>query len=244
MKKYILILLTLILHSNFLDAQKTTANNSITCVICDGDGKCSECGGLKKCKYCQGDKLFQKQTKICPNCANWSQSYRNKVPCHRCKDSRNIIINTCSFCNNKGLCSKCKGNGKCYVCKSKGSILLSDALGTKNTFSANSIIGNSTILNGLEIAQYDFPNVMTMTEALAACKSLGQGWRLPTLDELNFLYNNKATIGGFYISGGDRAYWSMPTSKEVSMTKNFWGGYEGRVYYWFTNLVRAVRTVN
>lgn len=179
----------------------TSANNSITCVICDGNGRCPECGGLKKCKFCQGDKLFQKHTKICPNCANWSQSYRNKVPCHRCKDSRNIIINTCSFCNNKGLCSTCKGNGKCYVCKSKGSILLSDALGTKNTFSANSIIGNSTILNGLEIAQYDFPNQMTMTEALAACKSLGQGWRLPTLDELNFYMTINLLLEAFIFQG-------------------------------------------
>jgi uncharacterized protein (TIGR02145 family) len=28
--------------------------------------------------------------KTCPNCANWSSEYRNKVPCHTCKDSRSV----------------------------------------------------------------------------------------------------------------------------------------------------------
>ena len=29
-------------------------------------------------------------SKTCPSCENWSESYRKKVPCHRCKDTRKI----------------------------------------------------------------------------------------------------------------------------------------------------------
>ncbi len=241
MKKYLFFLFTLIMHSNLLNAQMTSTNNSISCVICKGDGKCSECGGLKKCRFCQGNKLLQKHTELCPNCANWSQSYRDKVPCHKCKDIRSIIVNTCSFCNNKGLCSTCKGSGKCYECKSKGSVSVSKVLGSKNTFSANRIIGNTTRLDGLEIAQYDFPNQMTMTEALAACKLLGQGWRLPSSEELDFLYDNKATIGGFDTS---LFYWSMPSNNKTAKVKNFWGGYDFQCPLTVPRLVRVVRTVN
>lgn len=37
----------------------------------------------------------------------------------------------------------------------------------------------------------------TWDEAMKACADLGDGWRLPTRDELNVLYKNKDKIGGF-----------------------------------------------
>ena len=45
---------------------------------------------------------------------------------------------------------------------------------------------------------------MTWHEAVEVCKKLGKGWRLPTKDELNFLYENKEEIGGF----ANNFYWS------------------------------------
>ena len=45
---------------------------------------------------------------------------------------------------------------------------------------------------------------MNWEEAVKACKNLGYGWRLPTKEELNILYENKDKIGGFASSN----YWS------------------------------------
>ena len=45
---------------------------------------------------------------------------------------------------------------------------------------------------------------MEWDDAMKACADLGDGWRLPTKDELNTLYQNKDKIGGFANSG----YWS------------------------------------
>ena len=217
------------------------STNSISCVICKSDGKCPECEGFKKCKYCQGNKLYQIHTEKCPNCVNWSESYRSKVPCHRCKDTRSVIIKTCSFCRNKGLCRTCKGSGICFECGGKGYILIKKKLNTKNSFNPNDIIGTTIKLEGLEVAQFDFPNKMSAMEAIAACSSLGQGWRLPNLEELNILYNNRNIIGGFRTSNGEDSYWSNPVQKEIGKTKNFWGGYEGSVFLTFPNFARAVR---
>ena len=67
---------------------------------------------------------------------------------------------------------------------------------------AASIIGKSIQIEGLVVAQNDFPNQMNWLDAQKACASLGPGWRLPTKDELETLNKNK--IGGF-TNGG---YWS------------------------------------
>ena len=62
---------------------------------------------------------------------------------------------------------------------------------------AAKIIGKPYQLKNIEVARNDFKNVQTWNDAIAKCKGLGEGWRLPTLDELNKLYNNKDKIGGF-----------------------------------------------
>jgi hypothetical protein len=205
------------------------------------DGKCPECEGYRKCKFCQGNKLNQIHTERCPNCANWSESYRSKVPCHRCKDTKNITIKTCSFCGNKGLCNTCKGSGVCNECKGKGYVSIKKKLGTKNSFNPNDIIGTTIKLEGIEVAQFDFPNKMTVMEAITACKSLGQGWRLPSGTELMFLYENKNEIGGFNITS-DGKYCSMPVNGAAKVV-NFWGGYDyNDLFLKSSYLFRAVKT--
>jgi len=67
-----------------------------------------------------------------------------------------------------------------------------------------SVIGKPIRLQKFEIAQYDFPNIMNWKDAKAECAKLGKGWRLPTKDELNIMYENKDKIGGFAYS----YYWS------------------------------------
>ena len=96
----------------------------------------------------------------------------------------------------------------------------------------------STIkIGNLEVMTEDLGD-MNWDEAKKACKNLGDGWRLPTKDELNLLYENKEKIGGFAVN----YYW---TSAEYDLY-NAWlqnfnfgdqnGGAKGN-----TNDVRAVR---
>jgi len=69
-----------------------------------------------------------------------------------------------------------------------------------------SIIGRSIKIGGLEIAQFDFPNLMTLKEAKIACSKLGNGWRLPTIIELNLMYNNRYRINNLILKGVDSMY--------------------------------------
>ena len=64
-------------------------------------------------------------------------------------------------------------------------------------FSQKSVIGKTYNLNGLEIAQFDFSEPMTYDEAVKACSKLGDGWRLPTKEEMEEIYKNKNILGGF-----------------------------------------------
>jgi|TARA_R110000803_G_scaffold88896_2_gene155929 hypothetical protein len=57
-------------------------------------------------------------------------------------------------------------------------------------------------INGLEVS--DNLGHMNWHEAIVACKKLGIGWRLPTKDELDMLYENREEIGGF----ANNYYWS------------------------------------
>lgn len=49
----------------------------------------------------------------------------------------------------------------------------------------------------VKIALSDFPKIMTWEDANNACKALGKGWRLPTMDELEQISKYLDEIGGF-----------------------------------------------
>lgn len=57
----------------------------------------------------------------------------------------------------------------------------------------SSIIGVPIKLQTIEITQFEFPKEMSYAEAKAACVKLGNGWRLPSDEELNEIlwYNQK-----------------------------------------------------
>ena len=80
----------------------------------------------------------------------------------------------------------------------------------------NKIIGNPAKIENLEVAQFDFSDKMNWTDAKAACEELGNGWRLPSKDELNILYENKDEIGNF--EGG--YYWSLTEVKNSDFAWN------------------------
>tara|TARA_B100000963_G_C22129878_1_gene452857 strand:- start:92 stop:418 length:327 start_codon:yes stop_codon:yes gene_type:complete len=57
-------------------------------------------------------------------------------------------------------------------------------------------------VNGLEVSH--ILGLMNWYDAKIACQKLGAGWRLPTIKELNMLFENKEEIGGF----AHFIYWS------------------------------------
>ena len=86
---------------------------------------------------------------------------------------------------------------------------------------------------------------MNWDDAKRACANLGRGWRLPTKDELNILYQNRDKIGGdpneSYISSteSDRGF-----KKAFAWSQRFRDG-EKVEGYKDTNWnyhVRAIRT--
>ena len=93
---------------------------------------------------------------------------------------------------------------------------------------------------GLEVMTKDVGK-MNWVDAKEACKGFGDGWRLPTIDELKKIYKYKDFIGGFK----DAYYWS---STEVNINPDlyvwnfsFSNGYDGNYGKYLTLWVRAVR---
>ena len=86
----------------------------------------------------------------------------------------------------------------------KSSIILTILLFFIAFTSVSQIIGTTYKLDSIEIAQYDLPTEVTWYNAKRECKELGKGWRLPTKDELNKMYDNKDLIGNFVNTN----YWS------------------------------------
>ncbi len=68
------------------------------------------------------------------------------------------------------------------------------------------IIGQPIELKGLLVAEFDFSNEMNLNEASIACKNSGQGWRLPTEEELSLILDNrkKMNVTNFEF---DKYYW-------------------------------------
>jgi clan AA aspartic protease (TIGR02281 family) len=110
------------------------------------------------------------------------------------------------------------------------------------------VIGKSIIIGNLEIAENDFPKLLDWDNAKNACASLGEGWRLPTKEELNILFENKEKIGGFVHD----LYWSSTKDLSVTEYTAVWMQYfrdgpnSGIQLRWIdigTNHVRAVRSL-
>jgi len=110
------------------------------------------------------------------------------------------------------------------------------------TLDSASIIGLPMRIGDLLVAQNDFPKMMKWDDATAACAALGDGWRLPSKDELNILYQNKNEISGF----ADANYWSSTELDNNGAWSGAWrqsieNGFQGASPKDFPEYVRAVR---
>ncbi len=102
----------------------------------------------------------------------------------------------------------------------------------------SSIIGNPIKFSNWEISQYTFPNSMNWREALNACKELGDGWQLPSKEQLNILYKNKNEIGGFV----NDAYWSATNSGDYEAWRQYFSdGDQVLTPNYSVGYVRAIR---
>lgn len=97
-----------------------------------------------------------------------------------------------------------------------------------NRDASQQIIGTPFKLeNWLEVAQYDFPQKMIWKDAQISCASLGDGWRLPSKQELYFLRSYKHLIQvreNSYWSSTDQddgwSYWTYHFGTEMSENVN------------------------
>ena len=112
------------------------------------------------------------------------------------------------------------------------------------------IIGEPVRIGKLEIAKKDFPNKMYWSSAVKACSSLGEGWRLPTKDELNLMYINRVAILDSDIPSTSPApftlnsYWSSTEFDNYdAWTQNFTTGGQASFNKCLYGYVRAVRDV-
>jgi hypothetical protein len=88
----------------------------------------------------------------------------------------------------------------------------------------------------LEVMKTDLGE-MTWDDANKACEKLGEGWRLPTIDELQKIYKLKNKIGGFK----DDRYWSSTEGTNDNTKHKAFG--IGRTNPNDKNLINYVRAV-
>lgn len=104
------------------------------------------------------------------------------------------------------------------------------------------LITNTYKLKGLEIASADFDSAYNWEDAKNICKGLGEGWRLPDINELKLLFENRKKIGGFK----PEKYWTGDEYSQNVAAGEMLFNYQG-----FTDVspigsklnVRAVRTI-
>jgi len=109
-----------------------------------------------------------------------------------------------------------------------------------NTIAQSSVIGNPIKIGNIEVAQYDFSNRMKWGDAINICSKLGNGWRLPTKEELDLLFKNKHLIGNFkdpYL-----AYWSSSeVDNNIAWYEVMKDGFSRSTEKFYESGVRAVR---
>jgi Mn-containing catalase len=101
-----------------------------------------------------------------------------------------------------------------------------------------------------QIANKDFAEQMSWESAIEACEKLGSGWRLPTIEELEAMYEELHKKGqGNFSDSDDSDYWSStvknPTENDgrgaYYVTFSDGGTYCASMYH--KHYVRAVRAL-
>jgi hypothetical protein len=115
-------------------------------------------------------------------------------------------------------------------------------MGISQAVNPASIIGKLIEIGNLLVAEHNFPKEMNWATAKKACTALGMGWRLPTKDELNFIYTNKDKIGGFEIKPYDsNYYWS---STEYDKDDAWYQDFEFGEQYFHIKFVDSIKNLD
>ena len=127
----------------------------------------------------------------------------------------------------------------------------SNNIKVENSSSKNNIVGDAFKIGDLEVAQFDFHERMNWEDALKACKTLGDGWKLPSKEEMDFIYQNKDAISGLNLTstadpnyGG--GYWTSTEYEydpQGAWVQDFHNGGFGGVVKEAKYHVRAVRVL-
>ena len=124
--------------------------------------------------------------------------------------------------------------------KSEEVSIIDNLTGPANTQPSASSTPAINRLGNLEIAKQDFVEKMTWEGAKKACNDLGDGWRLPTKEELNEMYRNKDKLGAFTLDN----YWSSSENTNYySWSQDFSSGIQNSNSKLNPNLVRAVKAL-
>jgi len=191
--------------------------------------------GCKKCDY---GYIY-----TCGNCgarAFYDYDFRDAFcdTCEILKEKYTVDSNDCPNCNeSKDDETKNNSRYKELITEPVSEELLELLLEEPLTESKD-IFGTPIKISNLEVAQHDFPNSMNWDDAKVACAKIGEGWKLPTKDELNLLYQNKDKIGDF----ADYDYWSSTeNSTNYAWLQSFYDGSQIDYGKSSPNNVRAVR---
>jgi hypothetical protein len=96
-------------------------------------------------------------------------------------------------------------------------------------------------------APADASLAMEFNEAHKYCAELDasghRDWRVPKKTELNMLFNNRAAVGGFNVSGSlpESWYWSASSHKWHAWAQRFTDGYQSNDGKGLNSSVRCVR---
>jgi hypothetical protein len=78
-------------------------------------------------------------------------------------------------------------------------------------------------------------------DAKKVCEDLGDGWRLPTREELHLMWVNRRTVGDF----ANNYYWSYSEdSTNLAWGQDFYNGDQTSNYKNYTYYVRVVRVLS
>ena len=141
----------------------------------------------------------------------------------------------------------CGGSTLPYVGSFNKEIIIPEAPSFDN-YTASLFLQNTFKIGNLEICKNDFSDGLNFEQAVKACNNLRNGWRLPNINELNILFQNRNKIGGFQ----DDFYWSSESNKNLVSIINFSNkeiegtksGHKSVITKNSTAYVRAVRVLS
>ena len=106
------------------------------------------------------------------------------------------------------------------------------------TEKATQIRVSTFVVGEIEVAPFDLPCGGTYAHAMQAIDSIGEGWRLPSVEEMKLLFENKDKIGGFTAN----YYWTSETNGDKATHFGFVLGDITAVPKHHGKRIRLVRT--